>query len=296
MHLDPEKYQYIFEKYLRNELGETELELLEEKLGTDTEFKSAFEYYKSHRAEILKRELEEYEEPILSAPKSKSINWLYLLVSIIGLVLVIDYYASDKQDNPLEHPKNFINKSIGFFKFNKKSNKSEKNTKLKNEQIESVSKALGDSSLIAESKGIDSNEVISAIAQAENQIQEIEELFQSDSLFECYQLNTWRAILESISYETDSILSDSLIVKKSTQLLVKKKQNKLPTIMVEYWQGANPTSAYKFDGNKISLYGISPSANFYILNNENPLNYYILSKQQLFPLINDNHIHSIQIQ
>ena len=296
MHLDSEKYQYIFEKYLRNELGKSELELVDEKLASDSDFKTAFEYYKSHRAEILKRELEEYEEPILSTPKSKNINWLYLLVSIIGLALVIDYYASDKKDNPLERPKKIFNQSIGFFKFNKKSNKLDKNSKFKNEQIDIISKELVDSNLIAGYTNIDSTELENSVANTGNQIQVMDELFQSDSLFEYHQLTTWRSILETISYESDSILSDSLIVKKSTQLLIKKKQNKLPTILVEYWQSANQISAYKFDGNKIILYGISPASNFYLLKDENALNYYIIGPQQLFPLSNDNHIHSIQIQ
>jgi hypothetical protein len=172
----------------------------------------------------------------------------------------------------------------------------DKNSKFKNEQIDIISKELVDSNLIAGYTNIDSTELENSEANIGNQIQVIDELFQSDSLFEYHQLTTWRSILETISYESDSILSDSLIVKKSTQLLIKKKQNKLPTILVEYWQSANQISAYKFDGNKIILYGISPASNFYLLKDENALNYYIIGPQQLFPLSNDNHIHSIQIQ
>lgn len=299
VHLEPEKYQYIFEKYLREELGQTELELFEEKLNQDLEFKKDFEQYKAHRAEILKRELEEYEEPIISSQTPQKMNWLYLLVSVLGIVLVVDYAIHSKDEDALHRPKNIISRSIGLFKSNKKQIETNKSIQTEtgipyNEpsNLNPVSDSITNEQL----KVLDSTGLANQPISTNESIQLEEEVFIADSVMDCFRYAAWQDLLEFVSYEVDSVLSDSLMMERATELISKKKQNKLQSITVEYWETANHFKGYEFYGNKLILYGFPTSTAFYLLFDEVKSAHYMIQQNHFFNLVPNNHLHRIKLQ
>src|SRR5205814_536649 len=101
---------------LRQEMTGEERELFEEKLSADTEFKADFDFYRAHRQEILAQELAEYDESFI--PKKHNISWLYLIISVLGLVLVADYYFSESYDSHAhrEQRQKSLIERLSFFK------------------------------------------------------------------------------------------------------------------------------------------------------------------------------------
>ncbi len=299
MHLDPETYHYIFEKYLRVELGQSELEMFEEKLNQDPEFKKQFQQYKLHRTEILRRELAAYEAPMIATQSPKNMGWLYLMVSILGIVLVFDYFINTKYNNSLNPPKSIISRSIGLFKPNKKAVQSDKIAKL-----DSYAQTSGNSDLLLPSDSSADNRLMEQDSFSISEQQHIEklplqieeEVFVADSNFECFSYTVWNELLESVSYEVDSVLSDSIMMTRSLLLLSKKKQTKSQPVLVEYWQSANQFKGYAFNEHKLVLYGLSTQTNFYLLFDEEKSAYFIIQNARIFQLTQNNHLHRIPLQ
>lgn len=299
MQLDPETYHYIFEKYLRAELGQSELEMFEEKLIQDTDFNSQFQQYKLHRAEILKRELAAYEAPIIANKSPKNLGWLYLIVSILGIVLVLDNYFNKKNHDSLNPPKNIISRSIGLFKPGKKAGQTDKLAKLNAYAQTGESAELiipSDSSVDNRLMEQDSFSISEQQYLEKVPLQLEDEVFVADSIFECYPYSVWNDLLESVSYEVDSVLSDSTMMLRSVLLLSKKKQLKVQPLLVEYWQSAYPFKGYVFDGSKLMLYGLPTQTIFYLLFDEEKAIYFIIQNARIFQLTQNKHLQRIPIQ
>ena len=296
MHLDPETYHYIFEKYLRAELGQSELEIFEEKLNQDPAFQKQFQQYKLHRTEILKRELAAYEAPIIASKSPKSMGWLYLMVSILGIVLVVDSYFNTKNQDSTNPPKSIISRSIGLFKPSKKTIQSDKISKPEN-----ISSTAENTNLILASDSLlniidsDSFRTNSQQPHVYVPIQLEDEVFVADSNFECFPYSVWNELLESVSYEVDSVLSDSIMMTRSVLMLSKKKQPKSQPVLVEYLQSANQFKGYVFNEHKLVLYGIATQTNFYLLFDEDKSAYFMIQNARIFQLTQNNLLHRIPL-
>src|ERR1043166_1477581 len=101
MQFEHDRHQYFFEKYLRNEMGQAERLAFESKLALDSVLKSDLYFYRLHRKEILEQELAEYDEPILPI-KKRNISWIYLIVSVVGIVFVADYFITERYNRTLQ--------------------------------------------------------------------------------------------------------------------------------------------------------------------------------------------------
>ncbi len=294
MHLDPEKYHYIFEKYLRADLGKTDLNAFEEKLNQDEAFKLEFENYKLNRTEILKKGLEEYEKPILKTDASKKINWLYLLVSLLSLILVADYFIHSTSDDALQPKRNIFSRSIGMFKSDKKNavtTKQQFQSETENSAVKQMVSLPNDSSALNGTFGLDSSEINEAITTEFLKLED--EIFVSEKLYDCFLYADWENMLETVSYEVDSILSDSLMMERAILALTKKKQLLNLSVLVEFWESANQLKAYQFDGKKLMLYGVDASEPFYFLCDESKSRYFMIMQQQLIQLKNNNQLTKI---
>ncbi|MFY8022006.1 MAG: hypothetical protein ACOVP1_12440, partial [Bacteroidia bacterium] len=179
MHLEPEKYQYFFEKYIRQALNPDDKEAFEKRLIEDAEFALEFERYKNNREVILKRELDEYEQPIISTDAPKNWGWVYLIISILGFVLILDYYINTNYDNALaEKRKSFLNK-INIFKSEPEPEQPTNQSSVKGNTEKSIKEShrLPEDSLL-----LDSNELFLRAEQELDQQLNAEEPNETDQM------------------------------------------------------------------------------------------------------------------
>ncbi len=118
MHFEHDKHQYFFEKFLRNEMHEEELESFKAKLAANEKFKNDFDFYVSNRKTILEEELAEYDEAEILLHKPQKWGWFYAILSVLCLVLLVDYYISSSYDETIaasQRRKPLIER-INFFK------------------------------------------------------------------------------------------------------------------------------------------------------------------------------------
>lgn len=305
MHLEPEKYQYFFEKYIRQVLKPEDKEAFEKRLMEDPEFALEFERYKNNRDIILKRELDEYEQPIISTEAPKNWGWVYLIISILGFVLVLDYYINTNYDNALaEKRKSFLNK-INIFK----SEPEPEQSLTPSNQKENTEKSIKEiHSLPEDSLFLDSNELY---ARAEQELDEQlnsgtqsepdqmpiqQEQMLADSLFQTYSLQTWDAKLKALSIETDSVLGDSAIFVLTQKSILRKTAAKAKPLFVEYWLSPVNFMGYRYNGRKLIIYGLEPDDFIMFLYSDLSSSHSMVYKQIIIPLISDSQFHKLNFK
>jgi hypothetical protein len=77
-------------------MSREEKKAFEKKLYADIDFKNDFDKYAANHDAILKQELEEYYNEEIIPNKPKNYTWIWVMISIFGIVLIIDYYANIK--------------------------------------------------------------------------------------------------------------------------------------------------------------------------------------------------------
>lgn len=300
MHLEPEKYQYFFEKYLRQVLNSEDKTAFEKRLLEDAEFALEFERYKANREVILKRELDEYEKPFISTERPKNWGWVYLIISIFGFVLVLDYYINTNYDNALAEQRNKLLNTINIFKRNPEPI----NTTSQNQVSNSVTKLNKEKiEFDVDSMELDSNTLFMNAEEQLSQIQETpdrmplqEEQMIADSLFQSYSQQNWEDKMKALSIETDSVLSDSAIFVLTQKSILRRFNPKSKPLFVEFWMSPVNFVGYKYNGRKIILYGLEPLSMIMFLYSDLSSSHSMVYKQIIIPLISDQQFHKLNLK
>jgi len=281
-----EKHQYFYEKYLRNEMPDNERLDFEEKLSADESFRRSFEHYKRYRKVYLDKLLVEDKE---DAKKKWTLNsWLYLLVSLTGLALAVNYFLFKDDEihsgrlKP-DYSWNIFNKIpfLGHRGEPQKKYAVHKTAKyydeLKNDEI------LKDTSTDTETKS-GRNYSESENSTVANDILEL------DSFIVTYEKEYFELRFKTIKNQTDSIIADSLVQNLAAKSSARNAQQSKPVmIFVEFWKSPVNFRGYKFNGKKLVLYGIPSPYEIYLLRSED--DFIIRTPKNEFELTRDNNYH-----
>ncbi len=299
-----DKHTYYFEKYLRKEMSRNERDAFEKKLSTDEAFKADFDKYALNHDSILKEELEEYYNEEIIPDKPKNYSWFLVLISFLGLVLIIDFYANQKyadeqkqnQTYKEEIVTRFKNafvepfKQISFKKSAKQLDTIYKQLTFSSEEEENDTTIVQtpiDSSLIEE-KIIDQ---FQQLMREKNLESNVKDVFLDDSLMTVVDLEKFKEKFKIITNSTDSAFSDSLVTRLTLQALIKQNNSNKP-LFVEFWQSLVGFNGYQFTGKKLVLYGIRKPFDIFILKQNNL--FVLHSKWGETALQADNQLHKFE--
>ncbi len=293
MHFSHDKHLYFFEKYLRGEMKGEELASFEKKLAENEKFKLDFDYYQKNRNEIVEEELAEYDTPELLKEKPQKWGWVYAIISLLCLVLIIDYYLSANYSGNISSGKarKPIIEKINIFKRSAKAK--EMAVSIKNEtnptsEIPALPMSAEDT---LQYKSQTDSDFIQYIEGNRMSIQG--DYFIADSLFKV--LNN-AAILDRTNLlrtQTDSLLDDSalhLVAVKSFQKTLAQIQSSL---LVEFWGSPIHFRGYFFDGKKLLIYGFDASVPVFLIYNDQNNSYHILLRNKEFHLFADSQFHQL---
>ncbi len=200
-----EKHQYFYEKYLRNEMPDSERQTFEEKLSVDGSFRRSFDHYKKYRKEFLEGLLA--EESTLK--KKWTLNsWLYLFISLTGIILAINYYVFKEQEPQVNYYQSVnkwnIFKRIPFLNKRNEAPKHEAPVMIKSDTDSALSEIANDSvfnSEVANEEEISGKEDMGVAS----------DMMELDSFVVAYEKNYFELRFKTIKDQTDSILMDSLM-------------------------------------------------------------------------------------
>lgn len=302
-----DKHTYYFEKYLRKEMSREEKEAFEIKLNNDIDFKSNFTEYALNHDKIIKAELAEYYDKEIIPDKPKNYAWVWVLFSVLGLVLIIDYYANQKYNEEQKANQTYKEEFVSRFKsafvdpFNKITFK-DKNKNINNQQTTistdenggNIDDNFADSTKIIQTdSGLIEEKTIQQYQQLMNDKNSLsnKDIFLYDSLMSVIELEKFKEKYKLIKYSTDSILDDSIVTKLAFQSLVKQNGNIKP-LFVEFWQSLIGFSGYQFTGKKLVIYGIQKPYDVFILKQNT--NYILHTKWGEAALEPDNLLHKLE--
>lgn len=283
-------HQYYFERFLRHQMSAGEKATFEEKLSVDPDLKASFDAYKANRKVFLDALAKEHEE---SRNPWKKHSYIYLAVSLIGIVLAINFYI-DNQELKAEQQrtKSLIAKLIERIPFVGKK-------ETKNDQPSTTPQ----SGKPAQSD-TDNLPVLSRK----------EDVYQEDSLFDDDIKNP-----DEMSMATDELLHDTFLVAidknyfemryrlyrteidttlsdSSISGLIMRNASKYPeksarqqTVFVEFWQSPIHYKGYRFNGKKLLVYGLKYPFPIVLLKEDEHL--LLHWKDHETVLENDNEFH-----
>jgi hypothetical protein len=263
-------------------MSREEKKAFEKKLYADIDFKNDFDKYAANHDAILKQELEEYYNEEIIPNKPKNYTWIWVMISIFGIVLIIDYYANikyiEKQKENQTYKEVLVDRFTNAFidPIKKISAKITQNKVLIDTtistiradesyyEIDSINNEKIDSSLIE-------NKIQNQFQQylnGKNIDENVKDVFLNDSLIWVYELEKFKDKYNSINHSTDSTLTDSMVTKLTLQSLSKLNQINKP-LFVEFWFSIVGFNGYQFNGKKLILYGINKPFDVFILKRNN---------------------------
>ncbi len=300
-----DKHTYYFEKYLRKEMSRNERDAFEKKLNSDESFKADFEKYALNHDSILKEELEEYYNEEIIPDKPKNYSWFLVLVSVLGLALLIDFYANQKYAEAQKQNQTYKEEIVTRFKnafvepFKKISfKKSAKQLDTIYKQLTFSSDEVEENDTTALQTPIDSSLIEEKIIDQFQQLMRdknlesnVKDVFLDDSLMTVVDLEKFKEKFKVITNSTDSAFSDSLVTRLTLQALIKQNNANKP-LFVEFWQSLVGFSGYQFTGKKLVLYGIRKPFDIFILKQNNL--FVLHSKWGETALQADNQLHKFE--
>ena len=279
MQFSHDKHQYYFEKYLRNEMKGEELALFENKLQTDSLFQESFEYYKKNRTEIVAEELAEYDEPEIMKKKPQSWGWVLAIFSLLALVLMIDFYASNfYQEQQRSSRKPLIDKINVFKNFPKRDVEGSEDLGLKSEKYKKPN------------LGLDEQNEDSALSNMTGKMEQDQswiiegDYFVFDSLFKVLENIQLSERINLLKNGIDTLQTDTTLEELARISFFSNPHLIARQLLVEYWDSPIHIRGYIFNGKKILLYGLDATANIYLTYSEVNKSYTIIINKQAYYL------------
>ncbi len=275
--LQPETHQYYFERYLREKLSAEEKVEFEEKLAKDIDLQLALNAYKQHRKQFLKEIIAEHSN---KPSKTSFINFIYLAITIAGIVITLNFYLENKTlKEERQRNKNLITRLIEYIPFiGKKGNedadvkRDKKNAKKTARENETE---LDGSTLPTET--LPDDEI------TENQT------LLLDSVLAPVPRDYLNDRLSYFQKEVDSTLTAQEILKMIYRNAAKNEARfKTRPIGIKIWLTTQTTS-YAYDGHLLNLYLKETPEELSLINDEGELVWLNATDETI--LIADNEIH-----
>jgi hypothetical protein len=150
----------------------------------------------------------------------KSWGWLYLIVSVLLLVLLVDYYINQKYADELELNRKSIAETIGIIPRQEPEPSPEPEKPKRKEQRkekQSDTLVLDEDSLFA----IAEMELIK-VRETDFQANVQEDILLADSLFSSIAFGVWEERLQSLNIKSDSMPTDTAVLNPILRGLFKK--------------------------------------------------------------------------
>lgn len=309
--MNHEKHQYHFEKYLRDEMSDTDKISFEEKLSEDIALRRSFNEYKKNRATHLEKLVKAHEASFLYSKLSSAI---YLLVSITGIGIAATYYLDNEklreENKHLEVKEKQKDKTLwDKIPLFGSTQSSPQTAEMITEPEPAAMAALTESVITEEQEMVLSSEIAldepndlevapsspaTATAAQTRKARRAEPSLLTDLLLH----DTFLVPIEKEVYELrfkvvrsrlDSLNNDSITDLQYTR----KSKGKLNTenpVLVEFWKSPVNYHGYRFNGKKLMLYGIGKpyAVNVYQANDVIILRF---SDKSEYKLTSDNEFH-----
>ncbi|MEI6881138.1 MAG: hypothetical protein WCK82_07405 [Bacteroidota bacterium] len=283
-----DKHLYFFEKFIRNEMSEDEKLAFENRLKTDEPFHKDFDLYISNRNVILEQELAEYNKPIIPI-KTNGYRWLYVIVSLLCLVLIIDYYANKKYEESINPQSSVIDKINIFKKLNDKINSYNKNAESSSVEPEENTSQSPKIYIRKSSEDTISFEKTGEISEDIEEANADVMLF--DTLLTVIDFEAFKEKQKKLLLDTDSLITDSMSSAIALRSMIKNPvKAKQQQVYVEYWQSPEDYAGYTFNGKKLILFGHQKPDNIFILKRINQIILHLSDNEIL--LLSDNNFHN----
>jgi hypothetical protein len=288
--MEHNKHAYFFEKYLRNEMNIDEKVAFEKKLADNPQIKAQFDEFALNHDAIIRKELEEYTIEEIIPKKPQSYNWIWVLLSVLSLILIIDYYANQNYLEEQKQNKNYkevlVNRLENAFvkPFKKNTNKAEngnpnsKNVLPKTPNLENIP---------SNPDSISANPAeTNTTPETSTQVQETD-ILSYDTLLPVLDLLQYKETMNTTAFVADTLISDSLPKKQAA-----KYTNNPKPIYTEFWQSAIGFNGYLFTGKKLIIYGIKNTNETIILKQNNQ--FILHAEIGEIGLISDNQLHKFE--
>lgn len=248
----------------------------DEKLSEDASLKEAFSFYKDHRMAMLQDLIEEHR---LTRRDTRFNKLIFLLISLTGIALTVNYYYLHKENTnappaPVEqkHRKPFYT-YIPFVNWEKRAEKTEikKDSLKKAPVVAPVAEAKETAMVILEPSAMDEE-------RSENDV------FLTDSFVLIHDKAYIQMLLSAKKANMDTALADSVITIPKA-----KNKDKNNQLFVEFWQSPVQYRGYRFNGKKLILYGIEHPYEIYVYKDDNVI--YLLHPFGQTPLIQQPNFH-----
>ncbi|NDC31620.1 MAG: hypothetical protein EBZ58_11955 [Bacteroidetes bacterium] len=283
-----DKHLYFFEKFIRNEMSEDEKLAFENRLKTDEPFHKDFDLYISNRNVILEQELAEYNKPIIPI-KTNGYRWLYVIVSLLCLVLIIDYYTNKKYEESINPQSSVIDKINIFKKLNDKINSYNKNAESSSVESEENTSQSPKTYIRKSSEDTISFEKTGEISEDIEEANADVMLF--DTLLTVIDFEAFKEKQKKLLLDTDSLITDSMSSAIALRSMIKNPvEAKQQQVYVEYWQSPEDYAGYTFNGKKLILFGHQKPDNIFILKRINQIILHLSDNEIL--LLSDNNFHN----
>jgi len=294
MHFSHEKHQYYFEKYLRKEMKGEEFASFERKLAEDENFNKAFAHYVRNRKEIVEEDLAEYDLPELLIEKPQKWGWVYTSISLLCIVLIVDYYLSSNYNSGNDHlnKREPLIEKINIFRSKPvtKEVTSEKSKDSIGGQRQQVIPDVYPTDTAALLADVDA-QLIQYMEGNRLAIQG--DYFVADSLFKVVESKFLLERTNSLRIQTDSLLDDSSLHVLVVKSLFKNVAQFQRTFLVEFWESPIHFRGYLFNGKKLLLYGIDPNDPLMLSYLEENSTYHLFIGSKEFQLFSDNQFHKL---
>jgi hypothetical protein len=293
MNIQHDKHQSFFEKFLRNEMKPEEAKLFKLRLENDLAFREDFEFYFRNRQTILEDGLAEYDEPELLIKKPERWGWLYAAISILCIVLIVDYFLSVKYNQKLNSSKQRTTLIERFNIF-----KGKRPIHTPNNSVLTINR----DSIILANKTVKTNldnklnpsvegEMIPYLEDDHDAIKG--DYFVSDTLFGVIEKEEVDSKLGKLRVQTDSLFVDSLLEVLAIKEILKSEIPLKRQLLVEFWDSELHFRGYIFDGKKLLLYDLDKLLGLVLTYDEQGKVYHLYINFREYHLFNDGKLHKL---
>lgn len=283
-------HQYYFERFLRHQMSADEKATFEEKLSVDPDLKASFTAYKANRKVFLDALAKEHEE---SRNPWKKHSYIYLAVSLIGIVLAINFYI-DNQELKAEQQrtKSLIAKLIERIPFvGKKDTKNDQPAATPQPGKPSQSNAGNLPALHGKDDVYEEDSLFDDEIKTPDEMSMATDELLHDTFLVAIDKNYFEMRYRLYRTEIDSTLSDSSISGLIMRNVAKypEKSARQQTVFVEFWQSPIHYKGYRFNGKKLLVYGLKYPFPIVLLKDDEQL--LLHWKDHDTVLENDNEFH-----
>lgn len=267
-----DSHQFYFERYLRHKMSAAEREVLEKRLAEDEELREAFDSYRRNRKQLMRELIREHTG---NPYKSWISTFIYISIATAAVFVAINLYFENKSLlAEREQDKNLISRLIEKIPFVGHKEK-EKN------QPQETGKAAPPRKEKPRTEKV--KETVEPAPVAETVVLKDTALVPISRGYIEQRMAFYRS-------EIDSMLTDAellnLIYRNNHKYAEKYKSR---AIGVEFLRDSSVPRSYRFDGNKLSVYGLPASYPLLLVKDENEL-VWIRPEAEII-LVADNRLH-----